>query len=157
MEDDGKVFSEFLDVLSKMGGIEAAKDDIIQAETKGFTDRWFGVNETVPLSFVNWNTIVLLIHKETPDRIGHWSTKLVLDDSLRLRLGNLAEPFVDYVNTMRRAEVFSGIKHYEALGFLDFTFTADGSEGYIRTEKPVKAMAIEEDINTLLTGYANHK
>lgn len=147
--------ADLMDTLSKLNETKQAQYDIQVSEAKDFAKRWFGVMATVPLSYVNFPAIEKALLEENPEFLTPWNEKQGETEVLKSRLSEILEPFLDFLNTSRRAEVLSGVQHYHTLGYLEFVFDEDGSTKYVRTDKVAVLTQLKEDIEGVLIGYEN--
>jgi hypothetical protein len=155
LEQRNEGIAELMETLGKLNETKQAQYDIQVSEAKDFAQRWFGVMATVPLSYVNFPAIEKALLEENPEFLTPWFEKQVETEVLKSRLSEILEPFLDFLNTSRRAEVLSGVQHYHTLGYLEFVFDEDGSTKYVRTDKVAVLEQLKLDIEDVLKGYEN--
>lgn len=113
--------------------------EIAHAESDQFIKRWKDERFAVPVELIDFHGIHALLENET-DLLDNVSSPLVLTEELKTILGDLAEVFVDYVNSSRKSLALQGLSVFSNLGYLEPGIDEAGNLGYTRTTKQASGL-----------------
>lgn len=133
--------------------------DIESAEVLAFHNKWHEHRADTPIDFIDFHKINASIKAYAPQVLGDWKKKLVATPELEKELGILAgliDPYVDYVNSIRRTLILQYLNTLTTTGYLDITLDSSGKETYIECKDAYNYDALGSFIKSILEAKENH-
>lgn len=108
--------------------------DILDLEFSDFVDKWGEREVTVPVSLINFYGLIEHIHSKRPEllELNHIDEN---KEELEEVLGELTEPFIDFVFSDERAGIKQRLNALEKKGYVDIYLDENGVTIMEPTEK----------------------
>ncbi len=131
---------------------------IAHFEMSAFNNRWATSRADIPLDFVDWTKILQSLAYYDPKHLGRWNEKLIPNDDLQKSLGvmgELMEPFCDFVNSSRKAAILQNLKILEDAAFVEVRLNSDGTEEYVSINIDEQEDRMKTFINSIMKAREN--
>lgn len=129
---------------------------IAQVFATDFSDRWRGVTANVTIDYINFPMISVAIDTNHEGLLTQWYEKVNDPSDFTDIIGELAEPYVDYLSTTRKSLTQQYLVLYSSLGYLELSVTDDGVK-YTPTQKPEEmSEVINKFLDMLFQAVENH-
>lgn len=103
---------------------------IALAENREFAEKWSEVTVTVPANYIDYVTLYSELERDYPHLAGMEDRPLVKSEELEQLLGEITDPFVDYINLMRRTSLLQALNAYIKTGYLSYGLGDDSGLEY---------------------------
>jgi hypothetical protein len=127
---------------------------IALAENREFAEKWSNVTVTVPANYIDYVTLYSELERDYPHLAGTQDRPLVKTEELAQMLGEIVDPFVDYINLMRRTSLLQALNAYIKTGYLSYGLGEGGGLEYTLDQELDIPEDMRQDIIERVYAYA---
>ena len=127
---------------------------IALAENREFAEKWSKVMVSVPANYIDYVTLYSELERDYPHLACTEDRPLVKSEELERILGEIVEPFVDYINLMRRTSLLQALNAYIKTGYLSYGLGDGGGLEYTLDREIDIPEDMRQDIIERVYAYA---
>jgi hypothetical protein len=127
---------------------------IAMVENREFAEKWSQVTVTVPANYIDYVTLYSELERDFPHLAGTQDRPLVKSEELAQILGEIVDPFVDYINLMRRTSLLQALNAYIKTGYLSYGLGDGGGLEYTLDQEIDIPDDMRQDIIERVYAYA---